>query len=175
MNLTQYTPRINDRDLLDFISDVTAIINGGRIGVGVISASPSSLNSVDGEMRIYKNGNDVRLFVMTGNVWYGFQNLPVQQSGWGYIVVGAGNPGYQVATVTFPSPFASPPLVLTSYIGTTATAPTTIVDITNANTLRSVASFGVSTTGFSIVIQNSAGGAMATGAYEAFAWHAIST
>lgn len=175
MNITQYQPRINDRDLLDFINDVTAILNGGRVGIAQISQSPSTFNASDGELRLYKSGNDVRLFAMTGGTWYGFQSLPVQQSGWGYMIVGAGSPAYQIATVTFPLPFATAPLIVATYIGTSATLPTSITGITGANTLRSVAAYGSSTTGFTILIQNSAGSTMTTGQYECFSWLAIST
>jgi hypothetical protein len=177
MKINNYTPKTNDRELLDFVNDVTAIINGGRIGVDIISTTPSISGASAGELRLYVDGTDVRLFALSDNAWYSFQYRPITQSGWGYVLITAAGAaaGYQIASVTFPVTFATAPYIMASYIGTKATAPTLITSITGANTLRSVAAYATSTTGFSIVIQNSAGGLMTAGQYECFAWYAIST
>ena len=177
MKISSYTPKTNDRELLDFVNDVTAIINNGRIGIDTISTTPTIAGASAGELRLYVNGTDVRLFALSDSAWYSFQYRPVTQSGWGYVLIDAPGAaaGYQIATVGFPVAFASAPYIITSYIGTKATAPALITDITGANTLRSVAAYATSTTGFSIVIQNSAGGTLTAGQYECFAWYAIST
>ena len=176
MNLTQYTPRINDRDLLDFVNDVTSIINNGRIGIGVTTSAPVTTGIGDGELRLYVNGSQTELYAMYKGTFYGFQSMPTRQSGWGYMQIVAGNPTSQVATVTFPQPFTNVPYILISYIGTSTTnAPTSPSSLTSALTLRSMLAYNVSTTGFTAAIFNTANAGLTSGNYEAFSWLAIST
>ena len=176
MNLTQYTPRINDRDLLDFVNDVTSIINNGRIGIGVTTSAPSTTGIGNGELRLYVNGAQTELFAMYNGTFYGFQSLPTRQSGWGFVQIAAGNPSSQVATVTFPQPFTTVPYVFTSYIGTTTgSVPTSPSSMSSALTLRGTGAYAPSTTGFTVAIYNTANAGLTSGNYEAFAWLAIST
>jgi hypothetical protein len=95
------------------------------------------------------------------------------QTGWSYTTV-SGSQNTVNTTVTFPVPFATPPIVIAQLLGyKTGTAPTSITDFTgNIGTALVIFTYitNISTTGF-IMYTNSYGGNMGA-SYNGFTWSA---
>jgi hypothetical protein len=174
MRIPEYLPKIKDQELIDFMTDVRNILNNGGYISQVGSAIPTATGDT-GQTVLAQSGLQYSSFSYLNGGW---REVPLDATrGWGYITIDAAGAaaGYQIASVTFPRTFTAPPLVLASYIGTKATNPATIEDITGANTLRGAVAYAVTVSGFSIAIFNTAGSTLTAGNRECFGYYAVAT
>lgn len=100
----------------------------------------------------------------------------VVQAGWGYIE-GDNSPGI-TETVTFPSPFAEPPIVVVSFLGGTNVVPDSIDDFpgidVNSQKVWVVVPAAISETGLELQMNRSVDN-FATDYYYGYSWVAIGT
>lgn len=175
MKLTRYFPDSNDHDLLDFVNDITVLVNEGRFSNPTGTSAPTATaNASEGEKRLVKISTyDVRDYSLVDGTWYYSQVGRPCLAGWGYIEATA--TASVTKAVSFGVTFDSPPFVIVSYIGvkTSSGAPSAPEDFTNANTLRIAAGYAPSTTGFSVAIYTGNGANLTAGQFEGFAWQAF--
>lgn len=173
MKISQYYPDTSDQELLDFVNEVTALINEGRISIPSQSTAPSSTtNGGNGEKRVVSISTyDVRDYTNAGGTWYYSQIGRPSLAGWGYVQI-SGTPSSQTQSVSFGTSFDSPPFVVVSYIGVknTSGAPSAPEDFNAANTLRIMSAFAPTTTGFTIAVYTGNASNMTNGEYEGFSW-----
>ncbi len=170
--LRQYTPRIKDVELTDFITDVRNILNQGRYTPTIVTTVPTATGE-EGQEVIYYSGTTFRRYTYVNGAWRSTSIGQAQEVSWGYITI-SGTPASQTKAVTFATAFTTTPLVLVSYIGVkTGTVPTGPGDFTSANTLRTMMGFAPTTSGFTAAVYTGNGSNLSTGEHEGFGYHAF--
>ena len=175
MKINSYNIIQNKQDLYNMLTDIQDLLNYG-LYQSTVSTSIPTVAAQEGEFQVAYSGTDVRLYYYINGGWkFVSMNNRIEAAGWNYITETANQSIIQAQPfgVTFPSA----PLVFVSYIGSRLISdgvPTGPDWFTGALTLRACIGYAVTTSQFTVGLQDTAGGNLSTTYYSGYTWRALS-
>jgi hypothetical protein len=141
----------------EFLDDIRRILNNGGYVPQVINAIPGWAGD-DGESVIVNNGTEQRLYYFNATQGIWSCGLPLSTKfGWTYMAVTNAEASH-AGTLNFGFTFASPPIVLTSFIGYQAAGvPTSPADFNTGLTKILTSSFASTSTSVTLMVYSGDG------------------
>jgi len=173
MKVQDYTlPKTIPTEAKEMLDDIRRILNNGGYVPQTIAAVPAWAGD-DGESVLQSNAGEIRNYwydVATATWNYG---LPLSTKyGWDYIEVDGAHSS-AVKAVSFGYTFRTVPIVLTSFIGYTSSAPTSLVDFKTGMTKITVASYNSTDTSTTLTVYSGDGSNFPGVYYMGISWVAI--